>query len=110
YLPTKAKNPWLAIARVAGFDSAVFGLPETAQPILFEVPDQKLFIATTKLSNFVTARFAPAENWEIVWQKILATLDPQNAPHKLNWETAVRPAFSAEQKLPRNFQRKTFDA
>lgn len=110
YLPVAAKNPWLAVARVAGFDTAVYGLPQNAAPILFEIPDSKILVATTKLSGFITARFAPAKDWEIIWQKILATLDPENAPHQLKWTEAVLPAFSSNDKLPKNFERKAFDA
>ena len=110
FVPVSARHPWIVIARVAGFDTAVFGLPKDAQPILFEIPEKKMLVATTKLSGFITARFAPAKDWEIVWQKILATLDPENAPHELEWTEAVLPAFSASEKLPKNFERKAFNS
>ena len=54
----------LVVARVAGYDTAIFGLPgKDVFPILFEVPERKLMIATTKLSSFVTGRYAPARDW-----------------------------------------------
>ena len=52
--------------RVAGFDSAVYGLPETTHPVLFEHPDLDLLVATTKLSQFISARYAPTDGWAIV--------------------------------------------
>ena len=36
-------------------------------PILFEVPGRRLIVATTKLSGFVTGRFAPTRDWQTVW-------------------------------------------
>ncbi|HVV01721.1 MAG TPA: hypothetical protein VHH88_10200 [Verrucomicrobiae bacterium] len=107
YVSMAAKDPWLVIARVAGFDSAVFGLPTNAAPILFEKGN--LLVATTKLSGFVTARFAPTQDWEIIWQKILARLDPDHSPHRLRWTPTVEPAFGPAAKLPRHFQRTAFD-
>ena len=108
YLPVKAEHPLLVVGRVAGFDTAVYGLPATAQPLLFEIPERRLIIATTRLSGFIHNRFAPARDWEVVWETILAHLDPQSAPHKLNWSPLVTPAFSREVKLPRGFEKKAF--
>jgi hypothetical protein len=39
--------------RVAGFDSAVYGMPKDAQPLLFDAQNGTWLIATTKLSGFV---------------------------------------------------------
>ncbi len=69
-------HPLLVMARVAGFDEAVFGLPEQRSPVLFEMPQRKLILATTKLSNFVTARYAPQQDWQRIWEHLLARLDP----------------------------------
>ncbi|MEO5803625.1 MAG: hypothetical protein ABIR24_08845 [Verrucomicrobiota bacterium] len=110
FVPTIAPNPWLVIARVAGFDTAVYGLPPNAAPILFEIPDKKILVATTKLSGFITGRFAPAKDWEVIWEIILAKLDPENTPHKIAWAPAVRPAFGPNEKLPRKFERLAFDS
>src|SRR5205823_656144 len=50
YLPVKTTQPvHLAISRVAGYDTAVYGLGRDASPLLFETSDGRL-IATTKLS------------------------------------------------------------
>ena len=110
YVSIDAPNPLLVTARVAGFDSAIFGLPKNAAPLLFEIPESNLLVATTRLSGFVTARFAPSGDWKTIWEKILASLDPENAPHKMEWIPAVRPAFGADEKLPENFERKAFEA
>jgi hypothetical protein len=55
----KAKNPHIVIAKVAGFDNAVYGLKKTKSwPILFEHKKNTILISTTKLSQFVTGRYA----------------------------------------------------
>ena len=98
----------LVVARVAGYDTAIYGLPEKdVFPILFELPERKLIVATTKLSSFVTGRYAPARDWPLVWERILSALDPQH-PHPLAVAPVVKPAYSATAKLPRRFQRQAF--
>lgn len=107
FIPVSAPDPLLVAARVAGFDTAVYGLPEQTFPILFEIPDRNLLIATTKLSGFLTGRYAPTEDWKTVWEHILATLDPEGRP-TITWTPTVRPAFGPSEKLPRDFERRAF--
>jgi len=102
--------PWadLVVARVAGYDTAVYGLPESGTfPILFTLPARNLIVATTKLSGFATGRYAPAGDWLLVWERILSTLDPER-PVRLRFTPAVKPAWSPTAKLPRRFQRQAF--
>jgi hypothetical protein len=100
----------LVVARVAGYDTAVYGLPaKDVYPVLFELPERRLVIATTKLSSYVTGRYAPACDWSIVWERILSALDPGH-PHPLAVTPAVRPSFGATVKLPRHFERQAFTA
>jgi hypothetical protein len=90
-------TPHLVAARVAGYDTAVYGLPKETFPLLFESPDGHL-IATTKLSGFVTARFAPIAEWKHVWRAILRKLDPNREPPPLDFEPPVRPADSTDER------------
>ena len=108
FVPVRVDHPMLVIARVAGFDTAVYGIPTNAWPILFEVPEHRLMIATTRLSGFIQNRFAPADDLTTVWETILARLDPQSAPHKLKWSPLVTPAFSRDAKLPHRFEKNAF--
>ena len=90
------------------YDSAIYGLPEKdVFPILFELPERKLIVATTRLSNFVTSRYAPAHDWPLVWETILSALDPRH-PHPLDLASVVTPAYSATAKLPRRVERQAF--
>ncbi len=60
-LPVEAARPHLVSAWVAGFDTAVYGLPDKTWPLLFEHPQGHLLVATTKLSHFVTGRYSPSD-------------------------------------------------
>ena len=103
FLPVtgRPEAPILVLARVAGFDTAVYGLPEQAHPLLFPTAgDGVTWVATTKLSNFAVGRYAPSADWSTFWESLLARLDPGQR-HELNWQPHVRPAFDKEAPLPR---------
>jgi len=100
YLPVKADNPHLVLGRVEGYDSAVYGLPSPAAPILFEHPRGGLLVSTTKLSQFVTARYAPHEAWPYVWRMILGWLRPGEPAPALKWTRTVRPLYEPADSLP----------
>ena len=100
YLPVEAKNPHLVLGRVEGYDSAVYGLPSPAAPILFEHPRGNLLVATTKLSQFVTARYAPYQVWPHVWKMIIGWLRPGTPAPVLKWTRTVRPLYEKEDPLP----------
>jgi hypothetical protein len=109
YLPASpARKVLLSIGRVAGFDSAVYGMPKDADPLLFAAGDDVL-IATTKLSGFVTGRYAPADRWTAIWEQILKRLDPE-ASHDLSWTPTARPSYDKEERLPSDWEKRSFDA
>ncbi len=106
FLPTRATNAHIAVARVAGFDTAVYGLPKEAFPILFEHPQGDVLVATTKLSQFVSARYAPTAAWRTIWQGILRWLCPKGALPQLEWTPSVRPSYAKQQTLPNDVERR----
>ncbi len=96
----------LVIAKVAGLDTALYGLPEKdVWPILFESPEGKTLVSTTKLSQFVTARYAPTEAWAAVWEMILRWLQPGLQLPDLQWIPVVRPSYSRDEPLPADAER-----
>jgi hypothetical protein len=101
-------EPLLSLARVAGFDTAVYGLPEKQFPLLFRTPGGDL-VSTTKLSNFVTARYAPVAAWPVVWEYVLAQLDPSGKAPALKTAPIVTPRFSRDAALPRDAERSAVD-
>ncbi|MEZ4699239.1 MAG: hypothetical protein R2834_02825 [Rhodothermales bacterium] len=101
FVAARADSAWLVMAKVAGFESAVFGLADTETwPVLFEADDAGLLIATTKLSQFVTARYAPAEAWTTIWNRILAWAAPEAGVTLPEWEPAVHPTYASDATLP----------
>ena len=100
YVPVAADRPHLVAARVAGFDSAVYGLPDDARPILFEHPDFPALVATTKLSQFVTAQYAPTESWRGIWRGVLGWLCRGAVAPEPEWTPTVRPSFGRDDALP----------
>ena len=90
YLPATSDRSLLALARVAGYDRAVFGVPADAHAALFEAADG-VFVATTKLSGFRTGRYAPAATWTALWDRLLAPHAPGAA---LSWTPVVTPSLA----------------
>lgn len=103
YVPVEAKSPHLVLAKVAGVDTAVFGLKDTpAMPLLFEHPRGDLLVATSKLSDFVVSRAMPHTAWATIWQTILGRLQPGLSAVKLTWTPTVRPTYGPKDPLPAN--------
>ncbi len=104
FIPVQAAaNPYLVIGKIAGFDSAVYGLDSTeTYPILFEHPKGNILISTTKLSHFVTGRYAPKEAWKQIWQMILHWIEPDQHFPELEWVETVRPSFMPDDQLTKD--------
>ena len=101
YLPVNAADAHMVSARVAGFDTAVFGLANTpTAPLLFELPDAPVMVATTKLSQFVTARYAPEDAWQAVWGGVMNWLLPGQDLPELTWTPTVRATYGPDDELP----------
>lgn len=96
-----APNPLLVAAKVAGVDTAVFGLENTPRmPALFEHPSGRILVGTVKLSHFVTGRYAPHDAWASIWRAVLTWLAPEREIPELKWAPTVRPSYSKEEPLP----------
>ncbi len=110
YMPVSAAlAPDLVVARVAGYDSAIFGIPAVGTfSILFEVPERNWIVATTKLSGFITGRYAPVQDWEALWNRILSRLCA-GAQLRLEFQPLVQSAYGRESRLPRRYESEAFD-
>jgi len=105
FIPFQADNPWIVVAKVAGFDTAVYGLPQTSQPVLFEYSNGKALIATTKLSQFVTGRYAPHDAWPIIWDAILEWLTDGKPLPDLQFEPSVHATYGPGEQMPPDHER-----
>ena len=104
WLPVATSTPHIVAARVAGVDSAVFGLPRETAPILFETSSGNILISTTKLSHFVTGRYAPQDGWKLLWHAVMRWLVPGRSVPEMNWTPTVRPTYTREEPLPSNIE------
>jgi len=100
FVEMESVSAHLVAARVAGFDTAVFGLDDVKTcPLLLEHPDREILIATTKLSQFVTARYATADAMRAVWRMVLEWLQPGSDAPQLKWIPTVRPTYARDVQL-----------
>lgn len=99
----------LVLARVAGFDTAVYGIPDKdAHPILFEHPSGNLLVSTTALSGFITGRYAPSEAWLDVWEWVLEWLVEDGTAPAIKAAPAVYPSYSRDAAMPSSASRESF--
>ncbi|MCP4643668.1 MAG: hypothetical protein GY851_24695, partial [bacterium] len=79
----------------------VYGLDDVrAHPLLFECGAGEVLVSTTKLSQFVTARYAPKHGMQAIWRMILGWLQPEAALPELAWTSTVRPSYGRDEALP----------
>ena len=105
FVPVEAERPHVVFARVAGFDKAVYGLPAQTHALLFEHPKQDLLVATTKLSHFVTGRYAPRDAVEAMWGRILSWVRGDDALPSLRWKATVRYSYGPDEPLPKDVEK-----
>ena len=101
FVPVAAAKPDVVIARVAGFDTAVYGLPSRGVfPILFVTSNGRTMIATTKLSQFITGRYEPVDAWSPIWTRIIEWAAGVQSIPALRWTPDVHPAYASTARLP----------
>ena len=105
--PTTATEPLVVSGRVAGYDTAVYGIPDSAQPILFTQDNERILVSTTKLSGFVKGRFAPSREWNGLWTYILERLTQTKIP-QLKWTRRATPTYGLNEILPAHFEDRAF--
>jgi hypothetical protein len=111
YVPVRTSDPEIVLARVAGCETAVYGLPtEGVHPILFELMPS-IMVATTKLSQFRTARYNPSEAWPVIWSRILDWLCPEAGgmdAASIDRRATVHPTFGPHTRLRPEIEKETF--
>lgn len=97
---TDISRSWLVSARVVGYDTADYGLTNCTPYSLLEV-DGNVMVAATKLSQFVSAGYAPYERYQKLWSAVFTWLTGSDVP-AMEWQAATRPAYSKEEVLGEN--------
>ena len=91
----------LALARIAGYRDAVYGLPDEIFPVLFEHPDNPdILISTTRLTSYIEGRFCPQEDWKIILGRIFAWQQGDSGIAEIDWKMSVRPTYEINDFLP----------
>ena len=103
-------EPMLVAARVAGFDSAVYGLPAQTAPLLLADESGEMLVATAGLSHFRRGRYSPYSSWILLWDALLQRLMRNEEPVALKYEPPVVSAsYAADEPLPADCQRKAIE-
>ena len=98
-LPVKTDTPLIVLAKVAGLDKAEYGINDVDKyPLLLE--KNNVLIATTKLSNFATGRYGPADAWKGVWSYILSKTTGRRNFKFASWPSYVTPMYGKTETLP----------
>jgi hypothetical protein len=105
YVPIETGSPWMVLATVAGFDTAVYGIPSDARALLFEYGPTNSLIATTKLSQMITGRYAPHEAWPIIWNAILAWVNGGTPLPNLRFGASVHSSYGPADALPEDHEK-----
>jgi len=110
FTPLDRANPSLCLVKVAGYERAAFPLPDSPGPrnpeakvfpLLIKHPLTNALIAGTKLSNISTGRYAPMEQWRLLWQGILSWV--AGKPFEMrSWMSTVYPSYGSTDMLPEN--------
>ena len=105
FIPMEMQNPLISLGRVAGFDKAVYGPARDSKPVIgiHALPNGlSVMLASTKLSCFVRARYAPTDAWSAIWTYILRWLSPSSDIKQITWDATVRPMYTKTAPLPPN--------
>lgn len=108
HLPVEVEEAHLSVSRIAGYHRAVYGIPDNSAPLLFEWSAGNALVATTALSCFVTARYAPTSAWKTIWQRLLHWLLPAADLPVLSWQPSVGLTAAAAEALPADSERRAF--
>ena len=95
-----AAAPVIAVAaRVAGYDTAVFGLPaDGVAAILFEARADSVLVATTSFSNVLQGRYGPVRAWGSLLAFVLSWVGSTHTLAPL--VPLVRPVHARNESLP----------
>lgn len=99
FVQTQPVRPKLVLARVAGFDNAVFGLEGTETFPLVDCPQPNLYLSTACLSDFSKLRLMPEHRWQAFWEALLSELTGTGVKFD-KWPMLVWPAYGKNDALP----------
>lgn len=99
YIAENAADPLMVIAKVAGFNSAYYGLEGTEVHPLVYKPSENLWVSTSRLSDFARQRFVPERRWKSFWETVIGDLLGHPVAFSA-WTSDVRPSYDKDEPLP----------
>lgn len=107
-LPSEADPQCFCVAKVAGYDHAVFGLPEKVYPLMEEnAGNTGITVLTTSFTRFIRAKYGPRKKWMVLWSHLLSEWTGMRV--SLAWEPVVGPSYNMDEELPEQVERQAFD-
>lgn len=92
-------TPLLVAAKVAGFDTAVYGLEDTPViPLLMKYGDS-FMVSSTCLSQYAHSRFIPENKVRSLHEYILSWVCGEKVKFG-DWDVLVHPAYQEDENLP----------
>lgn len=109
YRPYFKKGPgMLCLAKAAGYDRIVYGLPKEYDTLLDWLDEEKdVLVATSCLSHFITGRYAPTGRWRALWQQILKLMGLGEM--ELRWTPDVTIEAGREEALGSDARRQAYE-
>lgn len=110
-MKTDISDSWMVNATVVGYDTVEFYDSETGELTdctpysMLELNDSgNVLIASTKLSQFIGARYAPYVRWQSLWMSVISWVADAdvNSINKIKWTPAVNPNYGPEEALADN--------
>lgn len=111
YKKADISNSWIVAATVAGYDTAEYYDEQTGELTdctpysLLEVNEAgNALIASTKLSQFIGAKYAPYERWESLWMSVLSWLTEKDRDSisTIDWTPVCNPNYGPDEELADN--------
>lgn len=105
-IPVKSDSTLLLAAKVAGFDSAVYGLEGTpTTPVLYFTEDG-ILLSTTPISQYARTRLMPQAGVRALLEHIFAFVSGSECSFS-SFELLVHPSYAEHQKLPRSARKES---
>lgn len=102
-------DSWLVNATVVGYDRVEFydqstgELTDCTPYSMLELNDDgNVLIASTKLSQFISARYAPYTRWQSLWMSVISWVAGMNKDtlNTIEWTPALIPSYGPYEQLP----------
>lgn len=94
-----AAKPLIVLGKIAGYDTAVFGVDDVETlPILFR--SGNTLVATTSFSNCVIGRYGPADSWQAVMSYVIGWILKDNEFELSSLPVDPKPAYARDEDLP----------